>query len=126
MITVRMKNILYDVRHRYSASVYIPEYNDYTGEIVPKPSWCKDNQFALTTGDKDAPFRILETDNIICGWLLPVSEQSVDRRYASIPGKSGRRHNVYLSDDGLQFSCDCTGFGYRRTCSHVTEVMEAA
>jgi hypothetical protein len=124
-ITVRMKDIRWEARDRYAAGV-VREYNDYTGEIAPKPRWCKDNQFALTTGDKDAPFRILETDNIICGWFLPVSEQSMDRRYVSIPGKSGRRHNVYLSDDGLQFSCDCTGFGYRRTCSHVTEVIQAA
>lgn len=124
-LTIRMLDPLWHARDRYAAGV-IKEYSEYTGEIAPKPSWCGENQFALTTGDKNAPIRILEKDRIICGWLHPVSKQPVDRRYVSIPGKSGRTHTVYLSDDGLLFNCDCTGFGYRRTCSHVTEVMEAA
>ena len=125
-ITVRMRNILYDVKDRYATSVVIPPYNDYTGDIAPRPRWCSDEQFALTTGDSDAPIRILEKSSIICGWLVPATTESTDRRYVSVPGKSGKRHTVYLSDDGLKFSCDCTGYGYRRHCSHVAEVMEAA
>lgn len=124
-ITVRMKETLYDVRHRYASYVHIPPYNDYTGEIAPRPSWCKENQFALTTGDSDAPIRILEKDSIICGWVLPDVAEPVSRRYVCIPGKSGKSHTVYLSDDGLRFTCDCLGFSYRRRCSHVAEVMSA-
>lgn len=125
-ITVRIRNILYDVRDRYSASVYIPPYNDYTGDIAPRPRWCSDEQFALTTGDSDAPIRILEKSSIICGWLRSSSQQPVDQRFVSVTGKSGKRHSVYLSDDGLQFTCDCTSYSYRRRCSHVEEVMNAA
>lgn len=120
-LTVRVRNILYDVRHRYSPSVFIPEYNDYTGDVAPRPSWCNSDQFALTTGDEDAPIRIIESDSIICGWLHRGMD---DIRVVSIPGKHGKRYTVTVADSG-RLSCNCTGFGYRKTCSHVTEVMEA-
>jgi hypothetical protein len=68
-LTVRMKDPRYDVRHRYASCCVIPEYNDYSGDLVPRFAWLDDNWFVLTTGDKDAPFRILHKDGIICGWL---------------------------------------------------------
>jgi hypothetical protein len=124
-ITVRMRDPRWEARDRYAAGI-VREYNDYTGEVAPRPVWCSDEQFALTTGDNNAPIRILEKSNVICAWILPSTSESISRRYVCIPGKSGKHYNVYLSDDGLQFTCDCTGFGYRRRCSHVEEVMNAA
>lgn len=123
-LTVRMRHPLYDVKDRYSRSVYIPFYRDYTGDVVPAPRWASDKEFMITTGDKDAPFRILHKDSIICGWLLPPSSRDTDPVFVSIPGKSGRSYVVTLADTG-ELSCNCNSFGYRRTCSHVQEVEEA-
>lgn len=123
-LTVRMKDPRYDIRDRYAASCVIPEYNDYTGDLVPRFHWLDDNWFVLTTGDKDAPLRILHKDSIICGWLGGSnSSADLDTTMVCIPvGK--KSYVVTLADDG-SLSCNCTGFSYRRTCSHVKEVEEA-
>lgn len=122
-LTVRMKDPLYDVRDRYAASCNIPEYNDYTGDVVPRFPWLDDNWFVMTTGDKESPFRVLHKDSIICGWPVAKGKSEPEPTYVCIPGKSGKKYTVALSDAG-HLSCNCTGYGYRRTCSHVKEVEE--
>ena len=119
-----MEHPLYDVKDRYSPSVYIPPYNDYTGDVVPSPRWLTADQFMITTGNADSPVRILDKDRIICGWTVPNSSREQEPTFVSIRGKSGRSYVVTLADTG-ELSCNCTGFGYRRTCSHVQEVEEA-
>ena len=124
-LRVKVKHPLWDMRDRYVAGI-IPEHNIYEGDVVPNPSWLNDDSFCLTTGDKNAPFRIIAKDSVI-SYGAPISNVSnTDRSYVSIPRPGGKHYNVYLSDDGLQFSCDCTSYHYRRHCSHVQEVMEAA
>lgn len=124
-LTVRMKDPRYDIRDRYAASCNIPEYNDYTGDVVPRFSWLDDNWFVLTTGDKDAPLRILHKDNILGGWLDNSGRSDdISSRMVVIP-RGDKSYTVTLCDDN-SFACNCTGYGYRRTCSHVKEVMEAA
>lgn len=122
-LTVRMKDPRHDIRHRYAASCIIPEFHDYTGDIIPRFRWLDDNWFVLR--EDNGTTRTLHKDNIINGWTAPRSEHVHDKRYVCIPGKSRKHHTVSLSDDGLRFSCDCLGFSYRRTCSHIAEVMEA-
>ncbi len=124
-LTVRMKDPRYDVRHRYASCCVIPEYNDYSGDLVPRFAWLDDNWFVLTTGDKDAPFRILHKDGIICGWLG--SSDSSDPGHSTmvcIP-RNGKSYTVSLCNDG-SLACSCTSYGFRRRCSHIDEVMEAA
>jgi hypothetical protein len=123
-LTVRMKDPRYDIRDRYSFSCCIPEFHDYTGDLVPRFRWLDNNWFVLR--EDDGTTRILHKDNIINGWTAPGVEHVSTRRYVSIPGKSGKQYTVSLDNDGLRFNCDCVGFGYRSTCSHVQEVMEAA
>ena len=124
-LKVKMHNPLWEVRDRYSKSVFITEFNYYIGEVAHNFHGISKDQFALTTGDSDAPFRILEKDSVVCAWRL--SDDTVDNapRMVSIPGKYGKSYTVTLDDSGLRFSCNCTGFYYRRTCSHVEEVMAA-
>lgn len=123
-LKVRMKNVLYDVRDRYAASCIISPYSDYTGDIVPRLPWLDNDWFCLREDNGDV--RVLFKDNVVCGWRVAASRHSDDeRKYACIPGKNGRLYTVGMDDSG-SLSCNCTGWGYRRTCSHVKEVMEAA
>jgi hypothetical protein len=124
-LRVKVKHPLWDMRDRYVHGT-IPEFNEYEGDVMPNPSWLDSNSFCLTTGDRDAPFRIIVKNSIVSGSTCVSNGADPVRSYVSIPGNSGKRHNVYLSDDGLQFSCDCIGYGYRRNCSHVQEVLNAA
>jgi hypothetical protein len=117
-----MKDPLYDIKDRYSPSVIIPEYNDYTGTVLPNPPWLGSDYFCLSTDIPDSPIRMLYKDNIICGWLNP-SDKEEEINYVVIP-KNGKNYTVSMDNRG-HLSCNCTGFGYRRSCSHVKEVMAA-
>lgn len=69
-LRVRVKNLQYDVRHRYASYMHIPEYNDYEGEIYPSPKWVGDDSFCLKTNDHKYSFRVIPKDMIMCGWKL--------------------------------------------------------
>ena len=96
-----------------------PNYNTYVGRYLPRPSWLSDNEFMLTTGDIDAPVRIIDKRD--------VTEVLID--------KTNRPDNVYLVDGEKRkyvvtsgplrrFSCNCTSFGYRKWCNHINEVKK--
>ncbi len=121
-LTVRMQDPRWEARDRYAAGV-VQEFHDYTGDLVPRFPWLDDNWFVLR--EDNGNDRILHKDNIINGWTAPINEHAPDRKYVSIPGKSGKFYTVSLVDEGLRFSCNCTGFSYRKTCSHVQELEDA-
>ena len=111
-LRIRMKNTMYDRRDAYA--YHIPEYNEYEGEIVPCPKWVSSDSFCLSTGDPQFPFRILCKDDIICGWELPNRQNNsiiIDDRYLVTKTATG-------------YSCNCTGYHYRRTCSHVIRLSQ--
>ena len=121
-LRIRIRNSMYDRRDRYSGN--IPEFNEYEGEIYPNPKWVSADSFCLTTGDSQFPFRILGKEDIIHGWLMPTS-----RTDTTLPAQVPQAYQVeskckiYLvtrTNDKL--TCNCTGFSYRRTCSHIKEV----
>lgn len=117
-LTVRMRDPRLRYQHVYAAGVIQSEYNDYTGTVVPRFSWLDDNWFVITTGDAESPFRILHKDNIICGWQHHDTEDNV----YLIPGKNNKKYIVTIADDG-GVSCNCTGFHYRRNCSHIVDML---
>jgi len=68
ILSVRVKNSLWEKRALYGS--YIPEFNTYTGTVVPRPKWVKDDSFCLSTGDRKFKFRIISKDDVIDGLLL--------------------------------------------------------
>lgn len=123
-LRIRIRNSMYDRRDRYDG--HIPEFNEYEGEIYPNPKWVSADCFCLTTGDSQFPFRILSKEDIVHGWIMPTSR--TDKSLPSeIPApqtyqveSKGKTYIVTRSSNKL--SCNCTGFSYRRTCSHTKEV----
>jgi len=120
LIGKRIKVIVKNV-HKWKCShaCVEPDYNTYIGRYLPRPSWLSANEFMLTTGDIDAPVRIIDKTN--------VTEVKID--------KANRPDGVYLVDGEKRkyvvtsgsfgrFSCDCTAFGYRKHCNHITEVKK--
>lgn len=69
ILTVRMANPIYYMRKAYASYVSVPEYNDYTGSVLPRPKWVKDDSFCLSCGTGKLDFRVLKKENIIHGWL---------------------------------------------------------
>jgi hypothetical protein len=123
-LTVRVKNDAYAYRERFG--YHIPEYNDYTGDVYPNPKWVSDNNFCLTTNDSAFPFRIIDKESIIHGWLL--SSRSKAKAEVQSPPTTYQvesKGKTYLitKDSRGKLSCNCTGFSYRKTCSHVKGII---
>lgn len=127
-LRIRVHNPQYPFRSVYAKYVHIPEWNEYEGEIMDRSAfpWLTEDQFVMSTGDEDAPYRIIDKDRIICGWRISTtgsSDSVLD--HVSIPGKSGKSYIVSVGSRG-DLRCNCMGFSYRRTCSHISEVEEIA
>ena len=90
-----------------------PSESVYVGRVV-RFKYLSDDEFAFTTGDIDAPVRILEKNNIIEAWI----------------DRSNRKDNVTIVDNQYvvtkgafnRYSCTCTSYHYRKRCNHITEV----
>ena len=67
-LTVRYKNYAYAIRDRYASYLNIPEYFDYTGEVLTNPKWVGNDSFCLRYGAGKYDYRILKKENIIHGW----------------------------------------------------------
>lgn len=69
ILTVRMANPIYYMKDSYASYVDVPEYHEYTGEVLPNPKWVGKDSFCLRSGSGRYDFRVLKKDNIIHGWL---------------------------------------------------------
>ena len=114
-----LMKFLYKTAYNPSASgVYpYPSEREYIGHVAPRQPWFSEHEFALTTGDMDAPVRILDKRDIIKAWIDKSNNgdnvQIVDRKYVVTAGPFGRH------------SCTCTAYKYRRKCSHIDGVKHA-
>jgi len=111
-VTLTVKNPLWSSRQSYAYP--IAEFKTYTGTVLPSPSWVGADQLCLSTGTVEFPFRILDRDRIIG---LAEAREKPESRVFTIGGSKGRSYIVTLQK-GL-WGCNCVGFGYRRSCSHV-------
>lgn len=127
-LRIRVSNPLYAYRHTYASYIQIPEYYEYEGEIVsPKPKWLSDNQFMMDTGEDESVLRVLDKDRIICGWVPGDSARPTNPTSVTVKSESsGKSYIVSLADGGLFLRCNCMGYSYRKTCSHIQRVMEVA
>ena len=94
---------------------YEPKEKTYIGHVLHF-SWLSENEFALTTGDMDAPVRILDKRDIIKAWVDRSNNgdnvKIVDNKYVVTAGPFKR------------YSCTCTAYKWRHKCSHIDEVKK--
>jgi hypothetical protein len=106
----------YKTAFKPNGLAYSPSEVEYVGHVVPRSSWLSENEFFLTTGDIDAPVRILDKRDVIQAWV----------------DKSNRGDNVSIVDNKYvvtagpfkRYSCTCTAYKYRSKCSHIDGVRK--
>lgn len=116
---VKMRNAQWEVRHRYFFP--IQEFSEYDGEEI-QVKWLKPSQMALTTGDPEFPFRVLERKNIVSIDNNSYSYETAETAARTLRVR-GSKGNEYVVTLGPNPHCTCTGFGFRRTCKHITEAQ---
>jgi hypothetical protein len=112
-VKVKIKNIMWERRSAYFFEV--PEFHVYEGDEV-KIKWAKPEELALSTGDKEFPFRILQRKNIVevDGKPYGFEIKSKKEETKFITGSNGKVYEVTAN------SCTCPGFTFRGSCKHVT------
>ena len=114
LLKLRYKNSAY--KPGFHAK-YEPKENIYVGHPF-RLSWLKEHEFALTTGDYDAPVRILDKNDIIEAWI---DRKSGKDNVNIVEGKY-----VVTSGPFNRYSCTCTAYKYRHKCSHIDGVKHGS
>ena len=122
IVTVKVRNSLYDVRDRYANGYVGPEFNEYTG-IVVHEKWYGDDNIGLTTDMKHFPVRVLSLANIVevMGAKVDYTPVKSSRETITVQGSKGNTY-VVTKENG-KATCSCPGFGFRKTCKHVQELV---
>jgi hypothetical protein len=109
---------MYEVRDRYF--FYVPEFEEFTGQVVKNPSWLDDDYITMTTGNPTVPLRMIRKDTVL-GFQAPAK---VQKNYETFVVKSSSRKggDYTVTRSGKTWSCTCVGFGFHKSCRHIKEI----
>ena len=115
---VKAKNVLWDIRDRYDC--HLDEIETFEGEVVPTPKWIEYPAICITA-PIPSKFRVIAMDRVISMDDKPVKSASPatnsEPRVVKVDGSNGKQYLVTIQ--GKVKSCNCTGYGFRRTCKHL-------
>jgi hypothetical protein len=121
-VQVTVRNPMFQYRERYGYS--LREFTTYVGAILPNPKWVAEDCLCLSTGDPQFPFRVLEKALIVDSTAaISYNTPKSDRNVFQCRGTNGNEYTI--TREGTQWSCTCTGFGFRRDCKHVQAAKKA-
>ena len=114
---LKVYNTMYDRRSSYFFEV--PEFNVYEGEEV-RVKWLTDSQIAVSTGQEDFPFRVIERKYIreIDGKPYEFRNKNKKDVVRLVQGSKGKVYEVTGS-----YRCTCPGFTFRGSCKHLEETV---
>ncbi len=121
-VTIKVKNVMWPVRHRYANSYVGPEFNVYTGTIVREKFFSTD-EIGITTGDPRFPVRRIHRARIVevGGAKLDYTPVKSDRITKTVQGSKGNTY-IVTAENG-KATCTCQGYSFRKTCKHTQEVL---
>jgi hypothetical protein len=98
-----------------------PAFNEFEGTVLTPYKWLNDRQFCLS-GDKDWPIRVINIMSVddlqvITGELKTID---IDAKIWTVNGSKGNKYTV--TRNSSKWDCTCPGFGFRKTCKHVSEL----
>jgi hypothetical protein len=88
---------------------------------LQSPYWVGGDQLCLSTGIAEFPMRIIVKSNII-GLDNTKAAEGLQTLWQIAGSRKGQFYLV--TREGSRWSCDCVGYGYRKTCSHVRIAKE--
>jgi hypothetical protein len=118
---VKVRDPKYDKRHLYA--FHIPEFYYVEGDLCDTPKWVEYDALSLRYGPGKYDFRIIDRANIVEIDGSYQAPKPADQKEVKVTGKTGKIYTVTVR--GNRATCHCTGFSYRKTCSHVEEALAA-
>lgn len=96
-----------------------PEFFEYEGEEV-QIKWLNPGQIALSTGNPEFPFRVLNRSTIVSINNQAVEQKESTVKTFTVKGSKGDSYTVTVNAG--KSHCTCSGFQFRKSCKHVKEV----
>lgn len=96
-----------------------PEFFEYDGDEV-QVKWLMPTQMALSTGDPEFPFRVLNKSQIVSVNNQAMVHKESTVKTFTIKGSRGDTYTVTAASGKIH--CTCSGFQFRKSCKHVKEV----
>ena len=96
-----------------------PEFFEYQGEEV-QVKWLNPGQIALSTGNTEFPFRVINKSLIISINNQAMEQKDTVIKTFNVKGSKGDSYTVTV--DSGKMHCTCSGFQFRKSCKHVKEV----
>jgi len=112
--------------------LYQPSYHrqdaylehEITGEILNTIKWLQPDEIAVANPNHPNGFSILHKKNIL--WIKDLqghkSTVKIDPDYKQWTVKGSKGNDYLVIRQKGQYNCNCTGFQYRKSCRHITEV----
>lgn len=115
-VQLTVRNPMYKFKDAYAYP--IKEFSQYVGAIIPNPKWVGADCICLSTGDTQFPFRVIDKSLIVDSTAdIQYNKPKEDRNVFQCRGTNGSTYTI--TREGSQWSCTCTGFGFRKDCKHV-------
>jgi len=96
-----------------------PEFFEYEGDEV-QVKWLNPGQIALSTGNPEFPFRVIERSRIISINNKVIEKQDTVVKTFTVKGSKGDTYTVTVNSG--KSHCTCSGFQFRKSCKHVKDV----
>jgi hypothetical protein len=96
-----------------------PEFFEYEGDEV-QVKWLMPNQIALSTGNPEFPFRVINKSQIASINNKAMIEKDSTVKTFNVKGSKGDTYTVTVGSGKMH--CTCSGFQFRKSCKHVKEV----
>lgn len=96
----------------------------YEGEPMPAPKWAATGSVALTTGNPNWPYRLIDPSVIISidDQPAPAAKVVSGVRTVVVDGSKGQSYVVTIASSGK--SCNCPGYSFRKNCRHLNLVCD--
>lgn len=108
-----------------SAFPLAPKKIQYQGDVVRSQSWDPAETFRLT-GTKDFPVRVIRYNDVLSidGVSATQAAKTDDSNIVRIKSSKGDKDYVVVINANGRHTCDCPGYGFRKTCSHIKQALE--
>ena len=118
---VKVRDPKWPKRHLYARGV-VREFHEYTGERVPAPAWAEPGAVCIVD---HKGLHIIPAEWIAeCSEHVQVPAIPESKRAYVIAGSKGSTYSVTI--DGNQRTCTCPGYGFRKDCKHIRQVLNDA
>ena len=104
--------------HVRISTIRFDQHNTYEGIVVPSS---RSFTFAVRTGNERHPISEFEASDPAVITIEYLKGAKSDARVFKVRVKS-KKKTYHVSLFNKTFNCNCTGFSYRKTCSHVVGV----